>query len=302
MKKALILSDGKIGHLNQSIAFCKIKNLNYHILELFCEGKFNKTLSYIFDRLNIYTSILLNRKIEIKDREFFDVVVSTGSSTYYANRFLSRKFKSKSVVLMLPSGYRLGGFDYIIAQSHDNPPKLKNLIEIPINLSLPIPIEHFVPEQKAISLIIGGNNDIFQMELQSIKRVLDYIFEKFPNHKKAVTTSRRTPKKIEKLIEGYSFDYSVIYSKDKTNPIGDFLKYSEFVFITSDSTSMISEAVSYGNAFVEIIKLKEKRENSKFINLIKTLEKSNHLHIFDKNIKLKSKKIDIKNILKRVEI
>ena len=293
MKKALILSDSKIGHLNQSIAFCEIENLKYEIVEVNFKSKFYKVLSYLFDKFNLYFEFLLNLNY-IKNN--YDVIISTGSETYYANKLLSKKLNLKSIAIMLPKGYKLN-FDYIIAQTHDTPPKRTNIIEIPINLSIPKVINDFNPNQKAISLIIGGDNSVFKMNIDEVKSVIDFIFQKFPNHIKAITTSRRTPKEIEKLIENYNFDYNVIYSQNKINPIGDFLAKSEYVFITSDSTSMISEAVSFGKSFVEIIKLSEKKPNSKFIKLINNLEDNKNLHIFNGNIKLRGKKIDLKTLL-----
>jgi hypothetical protein len=301
MKRALILNDGRIGHLNQSIAFCKLKNIQYIIIDLCCIGRIAKALTYLFDKFNIYTSMLLNRDILIKERDSFDVVVSTGSSTYYANSVLSKKYNLKSVVLMYPNGYKLSNFDYIIAQKHDNPPKIKNLIEIPINLSQPKVINSFKPSTKAISIVIGGDNRYFQMKREPIKETLDFIFEKFPHMPKAITTSRRTSKEIEELVNRYDFDYKVIYSENPINPIGDFLVNSEYVFITSDSTSMISEAVSFGNACVEIIKLDTKK-SSKFSRLIDGLSMENSLHIFNGEIGQASNKININSYLSEVSL
>ncbi len=294
MKKALILSDSKIGHLNQSIAFCEIENLKYEILEVNFKNKFFKALSYLFDKFNLHFEFLLNLN-NIKNN--YNIIISTGSETYYSNKLLSKKLNLKSVAIMLPKGYKLN-FDYIIAQTHDAPPKQKNIIEIPINLSIPKVINDFNPTKKAISLIIGGDNSVFEMKIDEIKNIIDFIFKKFPNHIKAVTTSRRTSTEIEKLIQSYNFNYRVIYSQNKINPIGDFLAKSEYVFITSDSTSMISEAVSFGKSSIEIIKLSEKKQNSKFIKLINNLNDNKYLHIFDGNIKLRAKKINLKALLK----
>jgi len=47
--KILIISDSKPGHLNQSIAYAKLKNLDYDILEISNINKFKKLLSYILD-------------------------------------------------------------------------------------------------------------------------------------------------------------------------------------------------------------------------------------------------------------
>ncbi len=291
MKRILIISDGKPGHLNQSIAFCKIKNISYDILEVkFC-SKIAKFFSYIFDKFSFYTDDLFLSHKEF-NYEFYDAVVSTGSGTYYFNKYISKKFGIKSIALMLPKSYRYNDFDYIIAQSHDNPPKLKNIIEVPLNLSYSIPKNILKKEsdKKAIGIIIGGDNNIFKMEFKKIKSVLDEIFEKYPNHLKYITTSRRTPKQIDDLIENYNFDYKLIFSKGSNiNPIPDFLALCEELYITIDSTSMLSEAKANSEANICIINLDSKKDNTKF-------------HALADLVKNTKEKIDFDQFLKKINI
>jgi len=267
MKRILIISDGKKGHLNQSIAFCKIKKISYDILEVEFKSKFSKALSYFYDKLSIHTNSLFN-EYKKYNWEFYDAVVSTGSGTYYFNKYISKEHNIKSIALMLPKSYKYNDFDFIIAQKHDNPPKLKNIIEIPLNLSFSVPKNIVKKEidKKAVGIIIGGNNDIFQMEEKFIKDSLDQIFTNDKKSLKYITTSRRTPRKIEDLLEEYDFDYKLVFSKEPTvNPIPDFLNQCDELFITIDSTSMLSEAKANSNAKINIIDLKSKKEVSKDI-------------------------------------
>lgn len=291
MKRILIISDGKPGHLNQSIAFCKIKKISYDILEIKFSSKISKLFSYIFDRFSIYTDILFNSHKKF-NYEFYDAVVSTGSGTYYFNKYISKKYNIKSISLMLPKGYKYNNFDFIIAQSHDNPPNFENIIEVPLNLSFSSPknIVRKADDKKAIGVIIGGNNDIFEMSEETIKFEFDNIFKKFPNHLKYITTSRRTPKEIDELIENYSFDYKLVFSKEpNVNPIPDFLVLCEELYITIDSTSMLSEAKANSEARINIIELNSKKENTKF-------------HKLAKIVKDTKEKIDFEELLKKVEI
>ena len=55
--KALILSDGKPGHVNQSIAFARLLGLDYEVREVSFRNRFCKGLSYLFDRVGIYTPL-----------------------------------------------------------------------------------------------------------------------------------------------------------------------------------------------------------------------------------------------------
>ena len=265
--RVLILSDGKAGHLNQSIAFAKLKGLKYDTLEL---PKRAKWVTYLLDFLHIYIDIF---SLHVEPKRY-KVIVSTGSYTYYANKYLSKKLGIKSIAIMLPKGFRYSDFDYILASNHDNPPKLKNIISIPLNLSVSEPKGYKKDkEQDAVGIIIGGNNSIFKIDKEIIQRYLDGVFEKFPNHLKYITTSRRTPKEIDELLKNYKFDYEIIYSKNPNiNPIPDFLEVCSNLFITIDSTSMLSEARANSEASIHVIELNSKREDTKFHTLAKTVQ------------------------------
>lgn len=286
--RLLILSDGRMGHLNQSIAFAKHLGANYEIIPVAFTCKFAKALSYLCDFLHIYSTGLF--KLEKPLLQKVDAIVSAGSNTYYANKTLSRIYGLKSITMMLPKGYKYN-FDVIFAQTHDNPPIKKNIIVLPANMSFTQPQGIFSPLKKSIGIIIGGNNAIFTMDSATLKAQLDFIVEKFKDYDIAITTSPRTPKHIEALLEHYNFTYTVIFSSNPSNPISDFLHHCETVFITMDSTSMISEAISYGNANVEILPLNDAKDN-KFYTMVENLEKEEFLHLFDGNIAEKNKKID----------
>lgn len=286
--KVLILSDGRMGHLNQSIAFVKHLNVDHKIINISFTCKICKILSYIFDFFGIYIKSLF--KLESPINEGFTHIVSAGSSTYYANKTLSKQLGLKSVTMMLPKGYRYN-FDTIFAQSHDNPPNQPNIIELPANFSHTTPKRLFTPSVKSIGIIIGGNNSHFKINEKSLKKPLDFIFERFKDYNIAVTTSPRTPKVIEELLENYPFAYKVIFSQNPINPIADFLHHCERVFITIDSTSMISEAISYGTSHVEVLPLGEMTDN-KFFTMAKKLESQDFLHIFNGTCASNNRKID----------
>lgn len=284
-----------MGHLNQSIAFAKYLNAHYEIIPVTFRCKIYKVLSYVLDYFKIYTQALFH--VHTLPRTSFDLIVSAGSSTYYANKTLSKKLGIKSVAMMLPQSYRYD-FDLIFAQAHDTPPIQPNITVLPANFSFVEPKALFTPHKKAVGVIIGGNNALFTMSKQRLKQQLDFIFEVFHDYEIAVTTSPRTPKEVETLIASYPFAYSVIFSQNKINPIADFLHHCEVVFITMDSTSMISEAISYGASYVEILPLNDAK-NNKFLTMVQNLEKEGYLHLFDGKMAHKNKKIDFEMYSKK---
>ena len=288
MKRILIISDGKPGHLNQSIAFCRIKDISYDILEVKFKSKFHKVVSYLFDRVNYFTESLFEEHKNYYP-DFYDAIVSTGSGTYYFNKLIGKKYNKKSIVLMLPKSYKYSNFYYIVAQEHDHPLLLDNVLAIPLNLSYPVSKGYIKKDEdkKSLAIIIGGDNSVFSMHYYLIKEKLDEVFEKYPDYLKYITTSRRTSFEIETLIEEYNFDYKLIYSREPNiNPIGDFIDNCDEFFITIDSTSMISEVRANSDAKINIIELESKKSNTKYHKLAATInemdEKLNFVKILRK--------------------
>jgi mitochondrial fission protein ELM1 len=298
--RALIISDKSPGHFNQSIAFCKHLRAEYDILEVSFKASFLKLFSYILARFGIFLDILFN-EYDLPNKEY-DFVVASGSKTYYFALFIAKKLGIKSISLMYPSGFAKE-FDTIFAQSHDNIKEAKNIIKIDVNFSYIEPKGVFKPkeDERYVSVIIGGDDDTFTLKKEQIKSYFDYIFDRFKEYKILVTTSPRTSKEIESLVEEYPFFYKLIYSKQKANPIPDFLSCSEVVFITMDSTSMISEAVSYGKSSVVVLPIEKKGGVDKFDRMIEILKQKQMLEIFSKDLKFqKNKKFDFSEVLEKI--
>lgn len=289
-KRLLILSDGKPGHVNQSIAFARQLGYEYDLSLVSFKKRWGKGLSYLLDRVGVYSAHLFNAEIQTVK---YTAIVSAGSETYYANRTVARQLQCKSVAIMLPKGYRFD-FDLIIAQQHDNPPQSENIISVPINISYVEPQGIVKPQigQKYISLVIGGDSQYCRMDPAVLRKQLNRIFTLFPNHKVWMTTSRRTPKMVEEMLRQFSYEQAVYYSQEAINPIPDYLQHSEYVFLTADSSSMISEAVSFGTSFIEILPLcGSLPQKSKFNKLMKVLSERNCLHLFDGQVGNASEKI-----------
>jgi mitochondrial fission protein ELM1 len=205
---------------------------------------------------------------------------------------------------MFPKGYRLN-FDLIIAQQHDNPPLLANLIRIPINLTYVEPqrIVEPLPREKYIALIIGGDSQHSRMNVDQLRQQMVGVFKLFPEHKVWMTTSRRTPQAVEKMLREFSYERAVYYSQEPINPIPDYLQQCEYVFLTADSSSMISEAVSFGKSCVEVFVLSEKLpDQSKFNKLLTILSEKNCLHLFTNQVGSASEKIDLTVALRGVQL
>ena len=257
MNKALILTDGKAGHENQSKAFARALGYDFDVFEIHFKSKFHKALSYLLSRtVGLLLPELFDRIPEAKTGDYA-VVIGTGSGTFYAAMTMGARLRTKCGVVLYPRGYRISHFNCILAPAFDNPKKAPNVIEIPANLVAAD--EAFYEKGVAayrertdvepeIAVIIGGPNKCSTMSVEWTKQKLDEIF-KLPG-KKAVTTSRRTPPEVEALVDSYPWDYKLIYSKDHFNPIPAFVKLAKKLYVTAESTGMLSEACTFGSAEV----------------------------------------------------
>jgi mitochondrial fission protein ELM1 len=296
-KTVLILSDSKPGHVNQSIAFARLLNIPCEIRRVGFKNRLCKALSYLCDRLGLYSPMLFTGDALTGD---FGAVVSAGSETYYANRVLSRTLAARSVAIMLPKGYRYA-FDLIIAQQHDHPPERVNILNLPVNLSWPEPqgfVER-IDDRPCVALMIGGASRHFQMDAGQVQNQLEKIYSLFPGADFLATTSRRTPADVEALIEEGPFRYKVIASRENVNPFADFLAISDYVFVTEDSTSMISEAVCFGTANVEVLPLARQSRNNKLQLMTDFLASEGYLHLFDGFYGNSHRKLDLGPILRK---
>lgn len=351
-RKALILSDGRKGHENQSIAFCELKGLDFCICKIAYANKLLKLCSYALDFFGLYFKIFkcdlggsgtaadrkngsnlnntsLNspaasdsinldatpngtnsdavsysanldaasyRNLNFAD---FDLFVGAGSTIYYALKFYARRYAKPSIALMYPKGYRKD-FSVIIAGAHDRPKPRANLKISPVSLSFSRPQGLYRPQRKSIGFIIGGSNSCFEMGDEILKQI-EGVRAQFADCEFALTTSPRTPQATESALAKLSWNYSVIYSREPVNPIGDFLAQCEWVFISEDSVSMISDAVSNGSASVAILSLKRKDAHNKFDDFINALVSTGHARRYDETLK-KTAKYDLKAFVREIKI
>lgn len=296
-ERLLILSDGRPGHVNQALAYARLLELPHEIRRVSFPGRWKKALSYLFDRLGFYSEGLFTLDGPIP---FCTQVVSAGSGTYYANRVIALKLGVFSVAIMLPRGYRLD-YGLIIAQEHDRPPVAENILSLPVNISSPQPQGLVAPvaDKPSVAFVIGGPSRHYHMDVDQLRDQLVQAFSLFPQGDFLVTTSPRTPPEVDRLIESLPFRYRVLYSREPANPIADFLQIGSYVFVTQDSTSMISEAVTYGQACVEVLPLPGTEVHNKISHMVDALAEQGCLHVFDGTLGGKNRKIALKGVLEQ---
>ena len=271
MDKVLILTDGKAGHENQSKAFVRALGCEFDLVEVHFKSKFHKALSYLLDRVGCRRLELLEglEKLDYASGSYA-AVIGTGSGTFYAAKAMAKKLGVKCGVVLYPRGYDIASFDCVLAPAFDRPKSAANVIEIPANLVAND--EAFYEKgvaaflkcsnirmdecSNAVAVIVGGPNKCSTMTPEWMEAKLNTIFNsnnqtfEHSNIQYWVTTSRRTPPAVEAVVDSYPWDYKLLYSKDHFNPIPAFVKLAKKLYVTAESTGMISESCTFGTAEV----------------------------------------------------
>ena len=281
-RKFLILTDCKAGHENQSKAFARALGCEFDLAEIHFKSAFHKALSYLFDRfgihaLSLFTPFDIRRPTpdtQTANHEYV-AVLGTGSGTFYAAKSLARKLGVKCGVVLYPRGYRIASFDCVLAPAFDRPAPAPNVIPIPVNLvasdaafyaagTEAFRARHTPSGHPAVAIIIGGPNKCSTLSADWMRSQLDQIFATYKplttshepqttNHEIWVTTSRRTPPEVESVVDSFPFDYKLLYSKDHFNPIPAFVQLASTLYVTAESTGMISESCTFGTAEVRVL-------------------------------------------------
>ena len=277
--KILILTDGKAGHENQSRAFARSLGDEAEIRPVRFKCALAKSISYMLDNIGMRTTRLFSFEgPEPSPADGFEVVIGTGSGTFYAAKAIAQKLGVKCGVVLYPRGYDIASFDCILAPSFDRPPVRPNILEIPANLVASDAAfyeqgvadfrEHHLRttgreverDVRAVATIVGGPNKCSTLDPEWMRKQLDAIFaenrqsETDPRPVRFwVTTSRRTPQEVEAVVDSYPWDYKLVYSRDQFNPIPAFVSLSETLYVTAESTGMLSEACTSGSATVHAL-------------------------------------------------
>ena len=291
-KRILILSDGKAGHVKQSEALVKEikekgekKEPPYEFLiekiEVEFRGSWRKRIFPLFAFFFIpwaegrlawlqwFLSAESARKLE---RANPDVVVSAGSSLVPINLCVAKENLAKSTVLMRPSfPFNLFKYDLAVIPAHDRGllPSGKFRIQGALSGLDPENLEVSKkllagslqdPERIRISLFLGGETRRYKFSLSEVEDLLEEVeraSEKLGGDF-LVTTSRRTPEAVSqflrKRLENHPRCQLCVIASEDSRPevVPGMMALADFLIVTEDSLSMISEAVSSGKRVVVV--------------------------------------------------
>ena len=300
------LTDERVGSNNQSIALAE-KLSPYYIIKKINYNSFISLPNFIRRASLIGVD---KEKSDNLDLDLPDVVVCAGRRLSSVALYIKKKTNGKALVINimnpnLPFKY----FDILILPKHDNTSKFllkDNIIQTNGSLSI-INKEKtknesnkwspFFKEYKKplVALMIGGDTKDYKFDPQEFGIMisnLSNIVNKLSGSL-LITTSRRTSDECVKEIKRklncdyYFYDWKIENNANNTqkselgNPYSALLGLSNFLVVTGDSMSMVSEACSTGKP--TYVYMPKKSLGKKHMRFLQALIKDNYIKEFNKD-------------------
>ena len=282
--KGLLLTEGMHGMISQVEGLAKALDLDF-IHEKIELNSFWK----LFPPKLTPVSSNVYKKIISSD---FDVIISCGRKSVIPSIHLKKNSNKKVINIHIQNPkVNFKNFDFIVAPEHDgitgeNVINTKGAIhyltkeEILTNKNY---LDSFIKkdQRKIITLIIGGPTKYYDYSDENLEKIfnkLKTLVEK-KEYQLVIIPSMRTPKSIiEKAKLFFGERHTVIESVDKKAYLSA-LAISEYIVVTCDSSSMISEAALTGKP-IYIANIEPKKNDNRFQqfrNLFKELNITRNL-------------------------
>ena len=282
--KGLLLTEGLHGMISQVEGLAKALDLEYFHEKV----ELNNFWKFIPPKITPVKKFVFKNKIQ-RD---FDIIISCGRKSVIPSIFLKKinNKKIKNIHIQDPK-VNFQNFDYIISPEHDNL-KGENIISSKgaIHYLTITEIEEkknylsdrVAKEKKIITLILGGPTKYYSYSNQNILNIFSKISKQILNkdYQLIVIPSNRTPiKTIELAKKFFSKEHLIIDRVDK-NAYLSSLGVADYIIVTCDSSSMISEAALTGKPLY-VAMIPPSKKDTRFQNFRKLFEKMNIIREFD---------------------
>ncbi|ANG61213.1 hypothetical protein A8C75_01225 [Marinobacterium aestuarii] len=232
MTHICIISDGKPGHLNQSLGLARaVQALQPSaVIETRPPLSGSQLMQALLGRLKW-------------PHPTPSLLIGAGHGTHLSLLALRRASGAPAVVLMRPS-LPLGWFDLCLIPEHDRPPVRGNVI------STQGALNRMQPGAKAPGyglILLGGPSKHFQWNEARILAQLHKLRERDPRHWR-VATSRRTPVSMQQALAAMADIELVLPEQTDADWLPAQLGVAQCCWVSADSVSMIYEALSAGCA------------------------------------------------------
>lgn len=238
-----ILSDGKPGHVNQSLGLARA-----------IAARIPADIEQVDLTGGLISRIRQALRTPTGDRP--DLVISAGRRTHIPLAVSARRFSAKSIVIMRPSlPQRL--YDLIVVPEHDDLVDGGKILTTvgPINkISEKLPAKHDTG-----LILIGGVSKHYGWDSAAVAHACQHIAANIPSLTWQATNSRRTPADFSLSHPKIAF---IDHAETAPDWLPEQLAHAKVVWVTPDSASMVYEALTAGCA-VGLLPLPERDQPSR---------------------------------------
>ncbi len=186
-------------------------------------------------------------KNQILKDDLPDMIISCGRKSVYLSLYLKKKYKKIINIHIQNPKISSKKFNFIVSPNHDNQ-KGSNIINSVGALHYFKKSINF-SNKNLLTCIIGGDNQHYYFNNNEAIKLSNKLLEIKKQNLELeilVITSRRTSKKIKDILLDKLSDIASIWTGNGENPYKYSISNSKYFIVTSDSTSMISEAAISG--------------------------------------------------------
>jgi len=267
--KALLLTEGMHGMISQVEGMAKALNAEYSHKIVRLSFPWN----LVPPKITPVSDIVLKDKIYITNNEVPDLIISCGRKSVIPSIFLKKKNSKIFTIHIQDPKVSLKNFDAIVVPEHDNlkgdniytsKGAIHYITESEISKAKQY-LADKIKSEKIVSLILGGPNKYYSFNSDQIISIFNQIKSIFVSngYKVIIIPSMRTPKEtIDLAMREMSSCGYVVNKVDKQAYLSAYA-LADYIIVTCDSTSMISEAATSGKP-IFIAHMKAKKNNYRF--------------------------------------
>ena len=289
-RSVLILSDGKPGHVNQSLAVAEAfhrerqaqgvppeyttsKVIKVRFRNKFAKNGLNGAMILFCGRVPFGSRLLRNvlekKCFEELDRTYADVVISCGSSLLGVHALVKAENQAKSIVVMKPA-FASSLWDAVIVPRHDQMRPGRNIFITETALSR-IDEANLKEESaklltglglsghhKKIGLLVGGDTETVKFARRPFEKLVQEIrrYSLDTGSYVLATSSRRTPLWADELLKTTLKDKDqcpllvIANESNRDGVVPGILGSSDVLVVSGESMSMVSEAIASGKPVI----------------------------------------------------
>jgi uncharacterized protein len=198
-----------------------------------------------------------------------NILITCGRKSVYFSLYCKKIFKNLISIHIQNPRISSKNFNYVISPNHDNlnGDNIINSIGALHHLNK----NNERANQNLVTCIIGGDNQHYHFDNNEANELCNKLIEIKNNQKDIelnIVTSRRTSDTVKNILIKKLKNIAKIWTGKGANPYIESIQKSSYFIVTSDSTSMISEAAVSGKP-IYVYHLAFKRKSKRIENFHK---------------------------------